>query len=626
MPPIAHELAKKQKEISVAEFFERNKQILGFDTTTRSVITTVKEAVDNALDACEEAEILPEIHIEISHLGGDDYQIIVEDNGPGIVKRQIPHIFARLLYGSRFHALRQSRGQQGIGISAVVLYSQLSTGHPTIVTSKIGKNLPAHQYELVIDTKKNLPEIISDQMLHWEKESGTQIRLIIKGKYVKNRKQSVYEYLKSTAIVNPHAHISFKDPDGETITFDRVTDEIPPSPVEIKPHIYGIELGTFIKMARDTKARKLTSFLRKDFSSISLDKARDIVKRANLNYMDKPQEINREDAKRILEESQKIKLMAPPLDCLSPIGEILIKRGLKKETQEISPEFITTIQRTPDVYQGNPFLIETGIVYGGRLPQEDQVSILRFANRVPLLYQQGDCVITRAVEKTDWRRYGLQQRGGRGIPYGPALLLIHVASTNVPFTSESKEAIAAYPEIEKEIRLSLQQCARTMFRHLRKKERKSKAKDKFLLISKILPQIADKAAETLGKPPVAIDEIITKIMDILWIEDEVTYEKRGDFWVTKSRITLTNYTCQKQQFVLYAIKPHEAVLHSVSPFADEVTETYLKWKISNLASNAKMEICFELTNIDKGDFDENDLYVGGINPLHVIGAEKWEGD
>jgi len=626
MPIIAHELAKKQKEISVAEFFERNKQILGFDTTTRSIITTVKEAVDNALDACEEAEILPDIHIEITQLEGDDYQIIVEDNGPGIVKRQIPHIFARLLYGSRFHALRQSRGQQGIGISAVVLYAQLSTGHPALVTSKIGTNLPAHQYELAIDTKKNLPEIISDNMLHWDKESGTQIRLIIKGKYVKNRKQSVYEYLKSTAIVNPHAQITFIEPDGEKIVFERVSTEIPPSPMEIKPHIYGMELGTFIKMARDTQTRKLTSFLRKDFSSISLDKAREIVKKSELNFMDKPQDISREDAKRILEESQKIKLMAPPLNCLSPIGEILIKRGLKKETQEISPEFITTIQRVPQVYHGNPFLVETGIVYGGKLPQDDQVSILRFANRVPLLYQQGDCVITRAVEKTDWRRYGLQQKGGRGIPYGPALFLIHVASTNVPFTSESKEAIASYDEIEKEIRLSLQQCARTMFRHLRKKERKSKAKDKFLLISKILPQIADKAAETLGKPPVAIDEIITQIMDILWIEDEVIYEKKDESWVTKSKITLTNYTTKKQQFILYAIKPHEALASHITPPATLVTDTYLKWHIKGLSSNAKQEISFELTGIDKGDFDDNDLYIQGINPVHVIGAEKWEGD
>ena len=183
--PIAEELAKKQRQISIAEFFERNKQILGFDNLTKAMITSVKEAVDNSLDACEEAGILPDIIVKIEEEGNDEYKISIEDNGPGIIKSQIPNVFARLLYGSRFHSLKQSRGQQGIGISAVVLYSQLTTGKATTVISKIGQGFPAHKYELMIDTKKNLPHIVKEEILHWDKKSGTLVEFHIKGKYVK---------------------------------------------------------------------------------------------------------------------------------------------------------------------------------------------------------------------------------------------------------------------------------------------------------------------------------------------------------------------------------------------------------------------------------------------------------
>jgi len=469
MHSIAEGLAKKQRKISVAEFFERNKQILGFDTSTRALITSVKEAVDNALDACEEAGILPDILVEIKSTDDDEYLIIVEDNGPGIVRKQIPHVFARLLYGSRFHSLKQSRGQQGIGISAAVLYSQLTTGKPTVVTSKIGEGFPAHKCTLVIDTKKNRPEILHDEMTHWEKASGTRIELPMGGTYVRNRKQSVYGYLRSTAIVNPHAHITFVEPNGDVTIFERVTDKLPPQPREIKPHPYGMELGTFIKMAKETNARKLTSFLSAEFSSVSIQKARSIVETAGLDPSSNPNKLSLEDAKKIINAFKKVKLMAPPTDCLSPIGEILIKRGLRKEMDALSPEFISTDKRNPSVHSGIPFLVETGIVYGGNLPSEERVEILRFANRVPLLYQEGDCVITKGIKNMDWRRYGLQQRGGKGIPFGPAIILVHVSSVNIPFTSESKEAIANVEEIEKEIKLSLQQCARKMKSHLSKK-------------------------------------------------------------------------------------------------------------------------------------------------------------
>lgn len=619
---VAEGLAKKQKDISVAEFFERNKQILGFDTSTRALITSVKEAVDNALDACEEAAILPDIFVRIQGGQDDEYRIVVEDNGPGIVKKQIPSVFARLLYGSRFHSYKQSRGQQGIGISAAVLYSQLTTGKPTVVISKIGEGYPAHRCTLLIDTKQNRPEVVQEDMVHWERESGTRIELAVRGRYVRNTKHSVYEYLRSTAIVNPHAQITFVEPDGTRTVFERVTDKLPPQPREIKPHPYGIELGTLMKMAKESKARKLSSFLSSEFSSVSQNKAEKIIQKAGLTPSARPGKLSLDDAKKILRAFQEVKLMSPPTDCLSPIGELLIKRGLRKEMESLSPEFIATDKRNTAVFSGIPFLVETGIVYGGDLPAEERVDILRFANRVPLLYQEGDCAITEAIKNIDWRIYGLQQRGGKGIPYGPAIILVHVSSVNIPFTSESKEAIAHVEEIEKEIDLSLRQCARKMRSHLSKQEKRVKARRKFVLISRILPQIAAKAAEVVGKPVPSIDEVIIKIMNIVWVEDQVAFENG----TVTSTIDITNYKDRAQSFQFYAGLPDGGEAKAISPEPAERTPRYLKWNISKLQPGEKLHLSFQLAGLEEGDFDENSLYVKGIDPVNVIGADKWEGN
>ncbi|MCI4366825.1 MAG: DNA topoisomerase VI subunit B, partial [Thermoplasmata archaeon] len=239
---LAQELASKQREISVAEFFERNRQILGFDNPLRALLTTVKEGVDNALDACEEAKVLPEIRIEISKEGTDRLKVAVEDNGPGILRREIPNVFGRLLYGSRFHANRQSRGQQGIGISAAVLYAGLTTARPTRITSKIAEEEAAHVVELLLDTQRNLPRIVTEDLVLWDRPSGTRVELILKAKYQRGR-QSPFEYLKGTAIVNPHARIVLVEPDGTKISYERASTEVPPVPKETAPHPYGLELG-----------------------------------------------------------------------------------------------------------------------------------------------------------------------------------------------------------------------------------------------------------------------------------------------------------------------------------------------------------------------------------------------
>ena len=524
--PIAESLALGQKEISVAEFFERNRQILGFDSPIKALITAIKEAVDNSLDACEEAGILPDVDVTVNKTNHpDELQIIVEDNGPGIVQRQMPNIFARLLYGSRFHAIRQSRGQQGIGISAVVLYGQLTAGHHAVVTSKIGVGHPAVRMELGLNTKKNEPDVFGTEMDEsWTKPHGTRVEVQIKAKFQGGR-QSAYEFLRSTSIVNPHARITFTDPNGEKTIFERVSDEVPPKTQEIKPHPYGTELGTLLAMAGNAKQRKLTTFLIEEFSSVGSDTAKKILDAADLSNMD-PKELSREEARRLHEALPKVKIMAPPTNCLSPIGEQLVRRGLKVQTQDVSPEYITTVTRPPSVWGGHPFQVEVGIVYGGTLPADSEVRILRFANRVPLLYQGGGCASTVAVQEVDWRRYGLEQRGGKGMPSGAAIVAIHVASTKVPFTSESKEAIAPMEEISKEIKLALQEAARGLGRHLAKKAKRAKVSEKFKLVTQILPQINKKAALVLGKPEVDLAAIVCKIMDVVWIEDPaVEYEK-----------------------------------------------------------------------------------------------------
>ncbi|OYT58363.1 DNA topoisomerase VI subunit B [Euryarchaeota archaeon ex4484_162] len=568
--------------------------------------------------------------------------MIVEDNGPGIVKKQIPNVFGRLLYGSRFHAIKQSRGQQGIGVSAVVLYGQLTTGKPTRVISKIDEKMPAYVYEIGINTHNNTPEIISQDIMHWEKPSGTRIEINIIGDYVRG-KRFVYEYLQSTSIVNPHAQITFVTPEGEKHVFERTAEILPRPSMEIKPHPYGIELGTLMKMAKSTKCRKLSAFLKTEFSSMGERTTNAVCKEAGLDKNINPKMLTREQLLNLLKAFKKVKIMSPPTNCLSPIGETLIRRSLKHETQEISPEFIVTTSRPPSVFSGNPFQVEAGIVYGGNLPKDTPVKILRFANRVPLLYQQGDCVSTAAISSIDWRRYGLEQKGGKGIPVGPAIFLVHVASTHVPFTSESKEAVADIPEIENEIKLAFRECARKMQRHLTKKAKRAKTREKFDLITKILPELARKTSLILNKPVPPLDEVITKIMDVVWIEDSVEYTKKplsqivksngqtilyekSKGYVTTSKITIVNYKHKPLTFNLYALKPKEGAIINTNPKPVEIKDYYLKWKIENIKPTERLELSFEMTNLAKEDFEENDLYIENINPEYVIGAEKWEGE
>ena len=625
----AHKMAAKQQEISITEFFEKNKHILGFDSRSKSLLMGIKEAVDNSLDACEEAGFLPDLAIKVERLQEEEeYRITVEDNGPGIIHKMIPNVFGRLLYGSRFHALRQSRGQQGIGISATVMYGNISTGKPAHIESKIeGKDEVAWKMDITIDTKINRPVVTNDVAFTWEgKDHGTKVEYTTKGRYISG-KQSIFEYLKNTAIVNPHTRIEFHDPEGKKYLFERATEQMPPKSKEIKPHPGGMEIGDMMKYAQNTQQKTAAAFLKNDFSRITDRIAEEILSKAAINPSTKPSDLTRDQCKAMIGAIAQVKIMAPPTDCLSPIGDALIKKGLMHILDGMRPDYYATpVTRPPKAVNGNPFVVEAGIVYGGDIPSDDQVTILRFANRVPLLYQQGACAITKAISEVDWRRYGLEQRGGKGIPYGPAIILVHVASTKVPFTSEGKEAVASFAELQNEIEQALRLCARNLKSHLNKMERKSKTSAKFEIVQDLIPAIAKKASEMLDRPLPDLSLTISKIMNVVWVESRAKKEGQRTLSV---KYNLHNYTLQERNIGLHAKLPKECVnltLFTNPHFISMNDEGKVTWEIKNLQPSSSLLISFELKGELADTFDADDIYVSGINPVLVMGAEALPGD
>jgi DNA topoisomerase-6 subunit B len=510
----AEDLAKNQREISVAEFFEKNRHLLGFDNKRKALLTAIKEAVDNSLDACEEAGILPELNVEIitmpSAKEGEEsekFRVIVEDNGPGIVKAQIPKIFAKLLYGSKFHMMKQARGQQGIGISAAALYGQLTTGKPIKIISKTAPEKPANYMELHINTSTNKPEIVKEEEKEWKKDHGTKLEIELEGSYQKGG-QSVDEYIIETAIVNPHVTIIYTNPKAEQRIFPRAINELPPEPKAIKPHPYGIEIGMLIKMLRNTQMRTLQQFFSEEFSRVSSPVAKEICEKAMIIPSTKPIDVDRVHAEKLMEAIKQVKIISPPTNCLSPIGDELLEKGLKKE---INAEFYCSVSRPPAVYRGNPFIIEAAIAYGGQLKADEQMKVMRFANRVPLLYQQSACAIFKSIVQTNWKPYGLSQ-SQNSLPVGPVAIVVHMASVWVPFTSEAKEALAHYPEIVKEIKLALQECGRKLQTYVHKKHRVQNQLERANIFARYIPEIADSLHRLTGEDK---DKITKKLQEMI---------------------------------------------------------------------------------------------------------------
>ncbi len=630
----AHQLAKEQRDIPVSEFFEQNRHILGFDNPTHSLITAVKEGVDNSLDACEQAGILPELRVKIGNLAKDELSISIEDNGPGIIEENVPNVFGRLLYGSRFGSGKQSRGQQGIGISAAIMYGQLTTGRSASISTRISEEHLAIRITMKLDTRNNRGNVEKTEDFIWkdelavldengispEKMHGTKIEFAIKGRY-REARPSVLEYLKSTAIVNPHAKIVFTNPDNDIFTFERGSKKNPKLPNEgVKPHPHGVELGQLMRMANHSSEHQIAKFLRKDMSSMGSKSINDVLRKARLSPIVRPQDLTRIESKALIEAFKSTTIRTPTSGVLVPIGPKLIKLGLKQVLEEYRPDFYTLpISRNPSVFSGTPFLVEVGMVYGGNLPKDQPIQILRFANRVPLLYQAGGCAITKAIQSINWRQYGLEQRGGKGTPNGPAIILVHVASTNIPFTSEAKEAVADIAEIKKEIKLALRKNAKTLSKHLKKQKKRAKVTEKFDLVQKILPAIAEKTSSVVGQPVPNLDKVVAAIMDVVWIEEEINYDEKQILIEVK----ITNYRLRSANFKLRAEVPgHE--IKDAEPRPGKREGKQIIWTIG-LPTTEMTKYKFTVPEGSRRSFEGLELWVEGIDSANVIGAETWTG-
>jgi len=616
----AETMAAKQRDISVSEFFAKNRHLLGFDNPRKALLTAVKEAVDNSLDACEEAGILPEITVVIEDVAlgtsalradaapdaasskgkskgakkgspspresGDlkreigpesrsakssRYRVTVVDNGPGIVRKQVENIFGRLLYGSKFHRLKMSRGQQGIGISAAGMYGLITTGRPMVIHTRPSAKKPAHHIELAMNTKTNRAEVTIDEetedfplsrlrtitpgtreldaageFLSPESyKTGTSVSIELEGKYQRGR-GSVDEFLELTAIANPHARIVFVPPqkltaeDAESaeeslgfdrkrngdartnaasvspseanpsspspsapsaisavttesagvIVFPRAVNELPPETKEIQPHPRGVELGILLQMMKEAQAERETytlyNFLQDKFCRVSASSASGFCEAIGVTARTKLSDIDHAQGEKLFKHLLDAKLPPPPTDCLAPIGVRQMLAGLLKG---VRAEFYAASSRDPDIYRGRPFLIEAAIAFGGELPADETARVIRFANRVPLQYQQSACSAFKGVVETNWRNYDLQQPRGAA-PIGPLVIMLHMASVWVPFTSESKEAIADYDEVRKEMKLALMECGRKLGTYLRKRQKMRRESERRDIFERYIGEVA----------------------------------------------------------------------------------------------------------------------------------------
>lgn len=490
-------LATTFEEISPADFFYRNRDIAGFTNPSRAIFSAVRELVENSLDAADNSGILPDIYVRISFEGETGpgvgiYKLRVEDNGSGVAARHIPSAFGQVLFGSKYK-LKQARGTFGLGGKMSILYGQITTHQPSYIASSTGTT-KTYMYKLMIDIQKNRPLIMDRKVLiNKEQWRGTIVEFNLEGDYLRAMSK-ILEYLKQTAMVNPYANITFVDPKGRLYRFTRAITKMPPPAKETLPHPYGVDVELIQRMMHTTQCTNMLDFLKTHFHRVGDNIGRHFLEFAQIKETQNPRRMGHEEIVKLSRMMKRFSDFLPPnANCLSPLGEDLLQTGIMKE---LKPEFVAVYQRKPSTYAGHPFIIETAIAYGGSIPKKSDIVLYRFANRIPLLYDEASDVSFHVIKSINWKRYKVT-------PEMPIAIVVHVCSTKVPYKTVGKEFIADRPEVKKEILNGIREVARHLQRHLSRQEYAQRQKKRLDVFAKYLPKIAQFSTDLAEKekPP-----------------------------------------------------------------------------------------------------------------------------
>lgn len=489
---------------STAEYFAKNLQQVGFSSPLKAVLTTLKESVDNSLDACESAGILPDVLIEVTKIGvgstknTDLVRIVVEDNGPGIDGDDLAKVYGEYLASSKFGRGQCSRGQQGIGISAATTWAQMTNARGVNVISKTKKMRKAISAQVDVDIKSNIGILKNKETLDWDREHGTRVEFALDGRIQLNGDGGLVTYIEGTVLVNPHMTITFKLAENDFVTINRVSTEVPQVPEATLPHPHTFKLGEFITHSTLFGKTTLSKFLKTAFSRISDQSIQQFVK-AGLpkGLLEKPlTSLNEEDFKKVFSAVQNTELMAPSTKSVLTVGEESLSKSI---TRLGEVDFFAVVTRKPRICDFKPVVVEVALARFKDRNQEgdSQVTLLRFANRVPLQFDKSGCAITWAIESVNWKSYGLHQPKD-SLPLGPYIFAVSIVSPFIKFKNASKETIDASEELVGEIRLALIQAGQKLSRHIKKEVKEADLERKLAHIEQFGPILVEGLARIIN--------------------------------------------------------------------------------------------------------------------------------
>lgn len=519
---------------STAEYFSKNLQQVGFSSQTKAVLTTLKEAVDNALDACEEHGILPEVSVAVQKVGSgslknsDQIRIRVDDNGPGIAVEDVPKVFGEYLASSKFGRGRCSRGQQGIGISAATTWAQLTSAVGAKVITRTKNMRKALSCTVEVDIKNNKGVLKEKEMIDWDRPHGTAVEFLVDGRIQLNGEAGLLNYLNGTTLVNPHLTLHYQVPEMEKQTIDRVSQDIPEVPEAIEPHPHTMKLGEFIAHSHLFGRVKVEGWLKKGFSRIHEGVLTDLVK-AGLprSLLDKQVDALKEtEFKQLFVAIQNEKLMAPSTKSVLSIGEDSMAKSIKRLG---AVDFFAVVSRKPTICDFKPVQIEVAVarLEDKHIEAESSVQVLRFANRVPLQFDKSACAIVHAIESVNWRAYGITQPKN-SLPQGPYIIAVSVVSPFIKFKNASKETIDGSDELVEEIRRALIQAGQKLSKHIRREVKANELEEKIRHIEQFGPILVEGLCRITEAPEARKKKAEEGLLKLLGRDAHVTQQELED--------------------------------------------------------------------------------------------------